>query len=590
MFAWEPDAEHRIAPPAAWAHPWPLEWSRRQVVGKGTNLGWLFAAEPANRPLALHVAEDTAEGIVLFHGILYRPENADALASDLLKSAAAGLLDRRLRELSGTFCGLVFDRCQNALFLFTDFYGMERLYYARRSGGWAVSTDPFALARWCRASAWSPTARGGILYGGYVLSDFLLEGVSRVAAGCYVRCDAAQASVREWVAEPTPCRSGREAIASLEDAHRRFWRGPISAHLERAALLLSRGKDSRIVLKYLLETGARPHILSYDRYEDDPYPFVTYLLRDTADRETAQAIADAYQLAFEAVRIPVRYALEHADEIVALNHGLPLHWEALAAAERAAAEFPLMISGFEGDVLSTLHAPSHGENPKLADFFFEAAGSSSAYRRLLALQGADAVCAGIPPLEALRAVVRSVFSVSRAPDANSRARWGFIRCRGVGRNVPTFHQMRRYRVPVYPYLDVGVREAYAALAPSELAGKHAHFALLAKDTRLSRWPVSRSGLSARREWILLHIFRYGWKLRAKWPKLSGPWRKEDRRPDMDAALERTWREIGGASEFWRRWSAPPRPPGYYAMSKNLIDLRRLQKIVEKLVPAGGMVS
>lgn len=584
LIAWEPEADVRIVPQAVgWAGVWPLEWSSRFAVGRAPDLSWIFAADGPDHPLQVILAEDQREGVVLFHGVLYERTQKESLASEMLSAAAQGSIERELRRLSGTFCGAVFHRRRRALLLFTDGYGTERLYYARRPNGWAAATDPFVLARWCGATHISTLALGSQAYAGFLVSGSLFEGQQRVHAGCFIRCDETLSKESEWMDEPEPRMSGRSAVEALDEAHRRFWKGPLRTYADEVALLLSRGKDSRIILKYMLDAGIRPRIATYERRDDSFYPFVTYLLRDTTDGQTARSIASWLGLPFQSLCIPVQYALEHTEEIVALNHGMPLHWELLAVAEAVHPECRLLINGFEGDVVANLHAVNAETKVSAADRLLRQLGAAPAYERLRAVMQDDEVGFVLPDLKDLQAEIRAVFDLALTSDSNAVARRGFIRVQGAGRNVPTFHQARRYRIPVYPYLDRSLREAYGALSRSALTGKWAHFALLAQDHRLCRWPVSRSGLSARHEWQLITMTRPGLRWYKK--RVTTQDRAETPRPDVDVALERTGRDLGLAPAVWRRWSEAPRPAGYYATTKNLFDCIRARTFVARLISA-----
>ena len=343
LIAWEPEAAQRLSPPKGeWLEAWPLEWSHHIRHGRSDVCAWLLAVDPAGRPPLVQQAWTSPEGVVLFFGILYSPCDVDSLAPRLLSATGREELPTVLRQLNGTFCGAIFHAPRQSLYLFTDGYAVERVYYAARPSGWAAATDPFLLARWCGQPKISAQAIGQSLYSGYIWEGSLFEGQNRVHAGCFVRCDRTSSTVTEWVQDPLPRQTGRAAFERLDAAHRQFWADGRTAWADSAVFLLSRGKDSRILLKYLVEAGGKPRVLAYERQDRDYLPFVSYLLRDTADRKVAESIAREWRLAFDALTISNRYYVDHLDEVVALNHGGPPHWEALAAAEAAAAGLSLI--------------------------------------------------------------------------------------------------------------------------------------------------------------------------------------------------------------------------------------------------------
>lgn len=585
LLAWEPHPSTSRSSALERVQRWPLEWSHEYESGCPPDATWLLCKGTPPHPLLAQVTLDGPEGLVVFHGILYSPRSGASLAEELLAAVSRDALERLLPTLSGTFCGVVLDRKRSTLYLFTDSYGIERLYYVLCPGGWRVSTDPFVLAQWCGLTKWSSLARGSLLYAGYLISGSLIEGIARVHPGCVVRCGPSSAVESEWVIEP-PCHvAGRGARELLDAAHRRFWEGPIRSFAQKAVLMLSRGKDSRVLLKYMLDSGYDPRIVTYEVTASALYPFVTFQRGEHADSKTAASIARAFQLPFDILRLRVGYLLDHLPEVIGLNHGAPLHWEALAAAEAAAFEDALMICGFEGDVMANLHASPSTKPTGLADDLFHRLGAASAYQRLLEQQDEDSVCIGLPPLENLREAVRAVFNISRSPHGMTRGRWGYIRVVGAGKNAPTFHQMRRYRIPVYPYLDSELQAAYAALAPAELVRKFAHFALIATDHRFCRWPVSRTQLPAWLEWQLLRVYRWGMGCFGLWPTPPAPARvSPSESAEIDSALERTWADLGGSLKFWRQWSRRPRPEGFYAISRHLIHFRRIMTTVAGWVP------
>jgi hypothetical protein len=557
---------------------WPTEWPQQARQGRTHDLAWWWCDAMPSHPAWQAGVWTDARGGVWFHGSLFapRPFQISKWVSEVLAAAERDRLDSQLRGLNGIFCGLVFSRATRQVWLFTDGYSVERLYYAREGDRWAASTDPFLLAvQW--NTRFSPTALAALLLAGHHAGLALFEGQCQVPAGCSVRLHASGVEVREYFQEPTGALRGRAAIRALDEAHRVFWTRVTDSWIRNGYFLLSGGRDSRVVLKYMLDAGARPTVLTYERVGHGYIPFTTYLLHASRDARIAEQISRAVDLPCRTLVVDTRYPTDRFAELVALNHGGPGHWELLEIGESLGVGEEGVISGFEGDVFATTHASPGDPRSDLAELLVARLGTSNAYERVRQVARATDTLGTLPTLEEVVYALRQRAEISQSADPETRARWAIIRTMGMGRSVPTFHQIRRYRIPCYPYLDSGVRAAYAMIAPCEVSRRRAHLGLIARDPRWGAWPVSSYKLPAAWEYRLSWLL--AWRPRRPGPLM--PFRAS--RMECDRALAHTWDQLGGSAEFWRRWSLEPRPRGYYAVSWHLLTCLRLLDAVQVLL-------
>ena len=153
-------------------------------------------------------------------------------------------------------------------------------------------------------------------------------------------------------------------------------------------LLLSRGKDARVSLKYMLDAGVKPRTLSFYRKKNPLYPFTSFLREWTDDYDAAFKVKNVSGVRFQGLKISNEYLLHHLDRIVALNHGTPLHWEFLAAAEAAAKNARYIATGFVGDVIAgKSHHHYLMKKIRTASEYgmteFEGAGSKKSYESIV---------------------------------------------------------------------------------------------------------------------------------------------------------------------------------------------------------------
>lgn len=539
---------------------------------------WVLNAD-ACKPPAVCRAVKSGGSALLFRGLLYR--ESDPLR--WLERFPFGCRQRwatLLNETSGTFCGVVYDAAGDRLVLFTDGYAVERIYFSRCGSGWAISTDPFRLAALCNDWRLSRVAVGALLACGYLPGIALFWGQRVVAPGCLVELTRNAAREEEYWTEPETTLSRREQLPVLRSAHQDFWTTPVARRNSEPFFLLSGGRDSRLLLKFMLGAGLRPKAICYERAGNPVYPFISYLLEDTWDRQVAEKLAAETGIHLELLRIPNAHLLQHLEELVWLNHGGPLHWELHYIGSRLGAGSEPVVLGFEGDVIASLQEIQGDTAEAEAAFWLSRETDAVVYEQARLLFEEEPATR-----EDLLGTVTEIFRLSRVRRKSARARWAFIRTRGVGRNVPTFQQIRPYRDAVYPYLDREVRKAYGMLSDRALAHRNVHTQLLLDGAVFARWPVSRSGLAVKAElrWGPLlravnHAFRRfrdsGYAGRRGWWGL---------RPEVRTAIERTWQELGGAEGEWRRWVEEcGARRKFVEMAPYAIALVRIQRAVESL--------
>lgn len=543
---------------------------------------WRACLSKSSSPLNLDLCIDIEERVVLFAGSLYSTDARKAAEKQLLYVESGEEVASFLRGITGVFSGLIYLKNEDRLFVFVDQFGVKKLFYSLVDGEIFVSNHLARMPLFTGRTDFSSQAFASILYCGHVFKESVLDGVSQVNAGCCVEIHKGRVRESEYVTYLEPeSLSFKEAVGRVREAHQDFWQRMEPVVGGDITLLLSRGKDARVALKYMLDSGVNPQLMSFYRRSNPLYPFVSFLREWTDDYKAAAQVASVTGAPFHGLEIPNGYLLDHLDEIVKLNHGTPLHWEFLAAAQDASKRTKYIATGFVGDVIA---GKSHHyylmKKIRSASEYglieFQHAGSSEMYVAIMAVLK-DTGFRDLPTIEELEGGWRRQYEIAQSDDLNIIFQQGIFRTRVLGRTGPTFDQMRRFAHPIYPYNDNRIIDAYRALPEKFLRWEKAHVAQLADDARFSRINTTRLNISVKQELYLLDLM--GWLRRLDTGLRHSKAAKPVQSVEKDEALRRTLEDLGLGQAIWNQFRRLPRTPAFYQTVANLIAAMRIEQSV-----------
>lgn len=189
----------------------------------------------------------------------------DALVRGALAGDDPEATLRALGDLDGAFVGVWWSARHRTLAVVTDFLGMQPLYRADEGGVTAFASEMKALARGgvlplgADAGAWGAMLR----FGHQIGPRALLAGATRVAPAQALVFDGPGAG-RAGATWTWPASRGTPDGPALRDAVGDAVRADVAAYAAAhpdAALLLSGGFDSRLILCLCRELGLRPRLL-----------------------------------------------------------------------------------------------------------------------------------------------------------------------------------------------------------------------------------------------------------------------------------------------------------------------------------------
>jgi len=563
------------------------EFGPEVIYSNGSNYKWLFYKPTNPSPLDLFIIEDNNDKIVLFYGSLYSGSNFKTLSRKLLAVNSQESLMLVLRDFSGVFTGLVHLKSLGTTYAFIDQMGVKKLFFRTLENKIVFSSHAMLISNFCNIRELSNFAFGSVLFSSYIFADSVFDSVSQVSAACFVKVSNSSSTESEYVQYPTrSTESFSSSIQRVKEAHIDFWKRISSVNVDDITLFLSRGKDARVILKYMLDTGITPKLLSFFRRNNTISPFVSYLLETREDFEAAARISDEIGLPLTELNIPNLYLLNNLDRIVELNHGTPLNWEFLAAASKISNTSKYAVTGFVGDAIAgkSHHYYLFNKIKSSLDYAkleFNTAGSSLLYNKICDVLTSSGF-GNLPSIDELFLKWKHQYSICQSEDLNLIFQQGLLRTRGLGRVGPTFDQMRLFTRPIYPYNDNAIINAYRTIPEKYLIWEKTHVAQIAFDSRFNSINSTRLKVSVKAELNNLKIIGLLRRL--------DTFKKRRKRvaiiPSVikDTALKQALLKLGLDELVWNQFDKLPKTPGFYNSISNLIAALRIKESLSKSVP------
>jgi len=559
------------------------EFGPTAIYNSSRDYFWYYFLPEDRSPLDAYILNDNDSRVVLFYGHIYSTHSADQISNRLINSDFISL-PTILREISGVFAGLIFDKYSKTLCLFVDQFGVKKVFYGILDRKLVVSSHAMLISSHNNMHSIADSAFASILFSGHLISGSLFDDIKQVNAGCAIQYQDGLFAEKEYVTYPERVKESlQDSIERVKHAHLDFWQRMRAKGVDsKIALMLSRGKDARVCLKYMLDTGFSPNLISFYREEDEMLPFVSFLLKAKDDLVAASQIAKIIGVPLLSHRIPNAFLLENMKRLITLNHGTPLHWEFLAAAEVVQEKADYSVTGFVGDVLSgKSHHHYHFKNvSSVSDYAkleFRNAGDPNSYSLIKeAIQ--NTIGRDVLPIRANFSLWKQAYQICESEDLDIVFQQGYFRTRGLGRTGPTFDQMRLFTIPIYPYNDNLIIDAYRTIPTKNLIWEKAHVGQLAKDSRFNSVNSTRFPFSLRNELKYIDLLGFLRKI--------DTFRKHIKRNRAcysvlkENALRVTLADYGVGSSFWKAIDHAPRTPGFYNTLSNFISALRIQEALK----------
>ncbi len=451
-----------------------------------------------------------ARGACVVEGDFYseawgrRPRRGEdpELARRLLES----VLDRgtaAIDELNGLFSGFVYSAREQCVWLFVDRTGARFLFYRLRGERLEAASDLYGLrALGNPLEVDSLSLNEQLVFGSPCSERSLFRDVRLVPPGYAVEVRAGVVLESPYYAFPRrlekqSLEEGKEMVCAALDRHVR----KLDLGSEHCGIALSGGKDSRVVLAALLRESLRPVARTFATSEDAPD------LRNALRLGELMGL-DAQTVGFQRSWDPS--ILDWDTSILTLGYFAAWGFPVLGAA--AALHSRVLLTGFTGDALSGSNSGMvPGREASLASL------ARKQYRTQEAAVAPElaAQCLRpdlvVPHERLLQSFEESFRRLDAEPGDLSTA---FLRWRLSHRNrwrvALNFHSLRLHAIPVHPFADRFVMDAYLSLPEASLLGQPVHcLAAMEGVPALGEVPTGDNPFSLRRELVVRRLLVRG---------------------------------------------------------------------------------
>ncbi|MCL5031006.1 MAG: hypothetical protein M1480_18525 [Bacteroidetes bacterium] len=498
----------------------PNEYGPEIIMNAEKKWEWLFFKPNSDHFLLQHFYLDDGENFILFCGSIYNIEfsdNKNALKERLLKllnNYSAFLISEFINSISGYFCGIIGSLRVNKFIAFTDKYGVAKLFYLVNNSQKIFSTNLFIIKEYLGDKAeFSNFAFSSIVYCSHTFTDqSIIKNVNQILPGHFISGSINSNGIVQTDYLSYPQRSNtslKDSVDIVAEAHKIFIR-KINRYVENnLTLLLSRGKDCRVILKYLLDGNLLQNIITYYRKNNSLYPFVSFQLNNEDDSTIAEQICVHNKLLYNKIKIQNDSFLENMIDILLLNHGSPTHWEIFKAAESASTISKYLMTGFSGDFLAGKNLHNYRlskikNHSVYGHLTFNETSDINSYKLLFTIINKNDKIKLSPVEDLLLSWIEQYKSIN-TDDLDIIGWQGTVRTRSIGRIVPTFQQARLFTIPIYPYLDNDIINSYLTIPSKFLKGELAHLMQISEDKRFNKFQTTRFPIKAKYERKYLKI-------------------------------------------------------------------------------------
>ncbi len=525
----------------------PPEYGNNIIYSSGNKYFWAYFKPKSVEFPSQNILIDTDNSIILFSGLIYSLHSKKEIEEALKKINNTTELKSYLNKISGTYCGIIYDKKGHNGWAFTDKVGIQMLFYLNDSDSIIFSSNLSVLKTIRNKIEYSLAAFSSIIFASHIIQNTVVNNINQVNAGCFIEFNNDKINEEEYQIYPE--RKNISLIKSLElinDANNSFWQRVAPKISNNNVLCLSRGKDSRIILKQMMQNSCEPYVITYFRKDNPVYPYITSKLTDTYDSRVAIKILKRNSLSFRCEKIDNIYLLDNLKDILMLNHGTPLHWELHAVGKMMSGYKKYIFTGFLGETIAGKcphyyyfkKIRGHEDYGKL-DFYSK--GNADSYNKIKIILNSAGI--KLADLEELEKIFVEQYKIADTDNLENIHQSGYLRTRALGRDIPTFHQSRIYAIPVYPYIDNSIRESYMSIPDKFLKWGKIHLMQVSRDRKFNFIATTRFPINAKWEEMTLSIFGLFRKMEKSLSVLKT--KRHKRRTDIEYAIIKSFDEFPG---------------------------------------------
>jgi hypothetical protein len=487
--------------------------------------GWSGTLPGPEQILSTWSDHQDARGACVVEGEFYseafgrRPQRGeDSQLARLLLDAVLERGTPALDELNGLFSGFVYSARDGRVWLFVDRTGARFLFYRVRGARVEAATDLYGFGATGPLEVDTLSLNEQLVLGSPCSERTLFREIRLVPPGHAV--EIRDGSYRELSYYAFPRRhakqsleEGKEMVCAALDRHVRNLR----LGSEPCGIALSGGKDSRVVLAALHRGGLRPAARTFRTSADD------------ADLRNALRLGELLGLDAQIVDFQRSWDPSTFDwDSSVLTLGYFAAWGFLVLGAAAALQSRILFTGFTGDALSGSNSgivPSREASLEgLARRQYQTQETAVAPKLLRQCLRPDLLVPHERLFESFEDSFRRLGSDARDLTA------AYFRQRLSHRNrlrvASNFHKLRLHAIPVHPFADRFVMDAYLSLPEKSLLGQPVHcLAAMEGVPTFGDVPTGDNPFSLRRELSMARFLVRGKRLAAELRRLSGAFRR-----------------------------------------------------------------
>jgi hypothetical protein len=558
------------------------------VYSSDSNYFWAYF-KPASKIFPnQNFYSDDDNLIILFTGLIYSSHSDEQIKVRLQTIRNSSDIKKLLNEISGSYCGILYNKKGNKGWAFTDNTGIQKLFYVNDADSLVFCSNLAVLKTVKDKNEFSSFALSSLLYASFTYKNTVIRGIGQVNPACFMEFN--HTAINEEECQEYPERrnlSLKQSLELIDSAQKSFWQRVGSKIDNDNILCLSRGKDSRIILKHMIKNSCYPYVITYFRRNNPIYPLITFNLDDTYDCQAAIDLSEKNKISFRCEKIDNIYLLENLKEILMLNHGTPLHWELHAVSRKFAGIRKYILTGFLGETIAgkCYHnyyfkkLKGHEDYGKLD---FSISGDAVSYNKIKNIL--DGAGIKLADTEELEKIWIEQFKIGKTDNLNNIFQMGYLRTRAMGRTVSTFNQSRMYTVPIYPFIDNSIRESYMSIPDKFLKWGKIHLMQVSRDKNMNFIPTTRLQVNARWEERILEVSGLLRKLEKSLIEIKASNYKK--RPDIESALLRSLEEFpefpsSAVKKFFETGNTTDED---YNILLNMLNALRIEKYYVKYKP------